>query len=296
MSWAGYRALVCEPLFLVFCQCVSLEAVPGTRNGFFLIPVKISATIITLNEEGRLDRCLESIEGVVDEIIVVDSGSTDRTLAIAAAQGATVLTRAWTNYSEQKNYAASQASCDWILSLDADECLSDELKREILGLKSAAIHADAFRFPRMALYLGKWIRFSGWYPDYKVRLYHKSKASWEGSYVHETLLVNGTIESLKGDLLHYTCDSLSEHINRLDRYTTLAAQDLYSRGKPGSLFQLIISPLLAFVRSLFIKSGFRDGVQGYTIAYFASFYNFLKYAKLRELKKKRSSPTKTQSR
>jgi glycosyltransferase involved in cell wall biosynthesis len=247
--------------------------------------VKISATIITLNEEVNLDRCLSSLKDVVDEIIVVDSGSQDRTLEIAANFGARIFTRVWTNYSEQKNFAASQAHSDWILSIDADECLGPELKGEITSLKSAVAKADAYQFPRMAFYLGRWIRHSGWYPDYKVRLYRKNKACWQGSFVHESLGVNGTIALLKGNLLHYTCDSLSEHLARLDRYTSLAARELHARGKSGGFPRLLFSPVLTFVKTFFFQSGFRDGAHGYFIACLASFYNFIKYAKLRELEK-----------
>ena len=249
------------------------------------MPVKISATIITLNEEENLDRCLNSLKDVVDEMIVVDSGSQDRTLEIAADYGARIFTRAWTHYSEQKNFAASQASSDWILSIDADESLGPELKSEIARLKSAEAQADAYQFSRMAFYLGRWIKHSGWYPDYKIRLYLKNKAAWQGSFVHESLLVNGTVAQLKGHLLHYTCNSLSEHLIRLDRYTSLAAEELYLNGNSGGYFQLLFSPPLTFIRTYLVKSGFRDGRHGYLIACLASFYNFMKYAKLRELKK-----------
>jgi glycosyltransferase involved in cell wall biosynthesis len=249
------------------------------------MPVKISATIITLNEEDNLVRCLNSLKDVVDEIILVDSGSQDRTLEIAADYGARIFSRTWTNYSEQKNYAANQASADWILSIDADECVGPELKSEITALKSAGARADAYQFPRIAFYLGRWIKHSGWYPDYKTRLYLKNKATWQGSFVHESLRVNGAVSLLKGHLLHYTCNSLSEHLTRLDRYTTLAAKDLHSRGKSGGTIQLLFSPVLTFVKTYFLNSGFRDGAHGYLIACLASFYNFMKYAKLRELEK-----------
>ena len=254
--------------------------------------MKISATIITLNEENNLGRCLNSLKDVVDEILVVDSGSQDRTLEIAAEYGARVLTRSWTNYSEQKNYAASEANSDWILSLDADECLSPELKGEIASLKSLGARADAYQFSRKAFYLGRWINHSGWYPDPKVRLYHRNKANWQGNFVHETLLISGTVAELKGDLLHYTCNSLSEHLLRLDRYTALAAQDLHTRGVASSILQMIGSPVLTFLRTYFLKSGFRDGVHGVVIAGLASFYNFMKYAKLLELERN-SQPQRT---
>jgi glycosyltransferase involved in cell wall biosynthesis len=251
--------------------------------------MKISATIISLNEEEHLGRCLQSIQGVVDEIVVVDSGSSDQTLDIAATYGAIVLKRHWTNYSDQKNFAASKASHDWILSLDADECFSALLREEVSALKSREATAEAFEFPRLAQYLGRWIHHSGWYPDYKVRLYLRTKAHWEGKFVHESLVVEGRIGRLKGDLLHYTCDSVSDHLNRINRYTTLAAQDLWERGKRSSMANLVGSPPATFLKSYFFESGFRDGIHGCLIASFAGYYNFLKYAKLWELERKAAS-------
>jgi glycosyltransferase involved in cell wall biosynthesis len=255
--------------------------------------MKISATIITLNEERNLPRALESLIPV-DEVIVVDSGSTDRTLEIARRYGARVIEHAWPGFAQQKNYAAAQASHDWILSLDADEALSENLQAEILQLKQSGLELPAsgqkaalarmpagYRFPRLAQYMGRWILHSGWYPDSKVRLYDRRRAHWVGEYVHESVSVDGPVDSLAGRLHHFTCSSLSEHIRTLDRYTTLAAEELRAHQVRAGFGRLLFSPPAAFFRSYFIKQGFRDGYQGFLIAAMAAWYVFLKYAKTR---------------
>ena len=168
----------------------------------------ISLTVITLNEEEHLGRCLESVRGVADELIVVDAGSRDRTCAVAARWGARVYKRNWTNYSDQKNFAASQASHEWILSLDADECLSPLLKQQLLEVKAHPAPSSAYEFPRRAFYLGRWIRHCGWYPDRKPRLYRRCRARWVGDFVHEHLACEGPVGRLQGDLLHLSCRSL----------------------------------------------------------------------------------------
>ena len=246
--------------------------------------MEISATIIAFNEENHLPRCLESLQDIVEEIIVVDSGSQDKTPEIAASLGAKVIRRAFTNYADQKNYATSQAANDWILSLDADECLSKPLQAKLLDLKKTQLPADAYQFPRRVFYLGRWIHHSGWYPDYKVRLFRKSKARWEGQFVHESVMVKGRIFTIDADLLHYTCDSLSEHLHRLDRYTTLAAMAMNQEGKKLSLLRWLTSPLSAFLKAYLWKAGFLDGRQGLIIAVLAGYYNFLKHAKFWEMK------------
>jgi glycosyltransferase involved in cell wall biosynthesis len=244
--------------------------------------MKITATIITLNEEAHLGRCLQSLREVADEMVVADSGSIDQTREIARSFGARVVERPWSGFSDQKNFAAEQSLHPWILNLDADECLSDRLKMELLELKKGAPLASAFSFARRTSYLGHWINHSGWYPDVKVRLYLKHKAAWSGPYVHEALQVQGEVQLLGGDLLHYTCDSLSEHHQRVDRYTDLAAAELWAKGKRAGWSQLLGSPFAAFVKTYFFKAGFLDGRQGFYIAIFSAYYNFLKYAKLRE--------------
>ena len=248
--------------------------------------MKISATVITLNEQRHIRQCLESLQGIADELIVVDSGSQDATLEIAAQLGAKTFVREWTNFAEQKNFASSLAQHDWILSLDADECLSSALRQDILQVKQNGTQAVALEFPRKAFYLGRWIEHSGWYPDHKRRLFLKGKAQWEGRFVHEALRVDGPIVRLRGDLLHYSCESISEHLRTLDRYTTLAAEELWQRQKRSSSIGLLGSTLAAFVESYGLKHGFRDGMQGFMIACFASYYNFVKHAKLWELERR----------
>jgi glycosyltransferase involved in cell wall biosynthesis len=216
-----------------------------------------------------------------DEILIVDSGSTDRTIELAQNLGARVIEAGWRGYAAQKNWAADQASHDWILSLDADEALSEGLEAEIWSLKKSGPACDAYTMPRLARYLGRWILHSGWYPDRKVRLYDRRKGKWVGEFVHESVHVDGRIGHLESNILHFTCDSLSEHLRTLDRYTTLAAQELASRKVKVSLSRLIMDPAWTFFKTYFIQLGFLDGLEGATIAYMAAFYTFLKYSKAR---------------
>jgi glycosyltransferase involved in cell wall biosynthesis len=266
--------------------CARFRAASSGAALFFCSRMKISATVITLNEQKHLGQCLDSLQNLAEELVIVDSGSTDGTLEIARRFGARTVVRSWTNYSDQKNFAASQASNDWILSLDADECLSPALCEAIQALKARGPTAAAFEVPRKAFYLGRWIHHSGWYPNYKRRLYLRAKAHWEGEFVHESLVVQGPVGRLRGDLLHYTCESVSEHLRSLDRYTTLAAQELWNRGRRGGPLNSLASAAAAFVSTYCLKKGFRDGMQGFLIACFASYYNFTKYAKLWELEQK----------
>lgn len=242
--------------------------------------MKISATIITYNEERNIVRALESLR-CADEIVVVDSGSTDRTVELAENLGARVIDSPWPGYAKQKNLAAERAENDWILSIDADESVSEALEAEIWRLKKAGPEFDAYTMPRLAQYLGRWIRHGGWYPDRKVRLYHRAKAKWVGEYVHETVKVEGTLGHLEGNLLHFTCDSLSEHMKSMDRYTTLAAEQLIAAGEQVTWGRLLFEPPWTFVRTYVLRAGFLDGMEGLAIANMAALYSFLKYAKAR---------------
>jgi glycosyltransferase involved in cell wall biosynthesis len=242
--------------------------------------VKISATIITFNEERHLPRAIESLR-CADEIVVVDSGSTDRTVELAEKLGARVVEAEWPGYAKQKNFAAQQAAHDWILSLDADEALSEALEAELWQWKKREPDCDAYTMPRLAQYLGRWIHHSGWYPDRKVRLYDRRKARWEGEYVHESVKVSGTIGHFESNLLHFTCDSLSEHLKTMDRYTTLAAEQLLANGKQVTWGRLVFEPVWTFFSTYFLKLGFLDGIEGLAIANMAALYNFVKYAKAR---------------
>lgn len=227
-----------------------------------------------------MPRAIESLR-CADEILVVDSGSTDRTVELARKLGARVVETVWRGYAKQKNFAAEQASHDWILSLDADESLSEALEAEIWRLKKAGPQFDAYTMPRLARYLGRWIRHSGWHPDRKVRLYDRRKAEWVGDYVHESVRAAGSVGHLESTLLHFTCDSLSEHIKTMDRYTTLAAEQLIDARRQVSWGRLIFEPPWTFFNTYFLKRGFMDGVEGLAIANMAALYNFLKYAKVR---------------
>src|SRR5438067_13781507 len=240
--------------------------------------MKISATIITFNEERNIARVIESLR-CCDEILVLDSGSNDRTVEIATKLGARVVEASWHGYAAQKNIAAELATYDWILSLDADESLSEALEAEIWHIKKSDPEFDGYTMPRLAQYLGRWILHSGWYPDRKVRLFDRRKAKWIGKFVHESVHVEGRIGHLEANLLHFTCDSLSEHLKSMDRYTTLAAEELVSRKQKILLRNMILDPAWTFTKTYFIQRGFQDGLEGLTIAYMAALYTFLKYAK-----------------
>jgi glycosyltransferase involved in cell wall biosynthesis len=242
--------------------------------------VKISATIITYNEQDNLPRALGSL-ACCDEVVIVDSGSTDQTIELARRAGARVVERPWPGYAQQKNFAARQAANDWILALDADETLSEDLQQELRALKQQGSRFDAYSCPRLAQYRGKWIRHSGWYPDRKVRFYDRRKARWVGDYVHESVRVEGSLGALQGNLLHYTCPTLSRHIASVNRYTTLAAQEMAALGGTVSLARLLAAPPWAFVRSYLLQRGFLDGREGFLIAAMAAFYVFAKYAKVK---------------
>jgi len=248
--------------------------------------VRISATIITFNEERNIARAMESLR-CCDEIIVVDSHSTDRTAEIAAKLGAVVIESPWPGYAQQKNLAATRASYDWILSLDADEALSEALEGEIWHIKKNGPQYDAYTMPRLAQYMGRWILHSGWYPDRKIRLYNRHKAQWIGDFVHETLVVQGKVGHLGSDLLHFTCDSFAEHFKTMDRYTTLAAEQIVEQRRSVGLKHLLFDPPWTFVRTYFLRRGFQDGLEGLTIAYMAALYNFVKYAKARNMAPRR---------
>lgn len=250
--------------------------------------MKISATIITFNEERNVARVIESLR-CCDEILVLDSGSNDRTVEIATKLGARVVESSWHGYAAQKNIAAEFAAHDWILSLDADESLSEALEGEIWQIKKNGPQFDGYTVPRLAQYLGRWILHSGWYPDRKVRLFNKHKAQWIGDFVHESVKVNGTVGHLQSSLLHFTCDSLSQHLRSMDSYTNLAAQEMVSRGDNPGLARLLFDPPWTFFRTYVLKFGFLDGAEGLAIAYMAAFYNFVKYSKARHMSPGRKS-------
>ncbi len=250
--------------------------------------MKISATIITFNEERNVARVIESLR-CCDEILVLDSGSNDRTVEIATKLGARVEEASWQGYAAQKNIAAELAAYDWVLSLDADESLSEALEAELWQIKKSGPKFDGYTMPRLAQYLGRWILHSGWYPDRKVRLFDRRKAKWVGEFVHESVTVHGSVGHLKSNLLHFTCNSLSEHLRTMDTYTTLAAQEMVTRGASVGFSKLLVDPPWTFLRTYLFKLGFLDGVEGLTIAYMAALYNFVKYSKARDMSPGRKS-------
>ena len=251
--------------------------------------MKISAVIITLNEEGNIARCLDSLKNVADEIIILDSFSQDNTEKIARAYGVKFIKKAWEDFSRSKNFANEQATNDYILSVDADEALSDELVSAIMDLKKGEV-LDGYVVNRRTSYCGKWIRHCGWYPDKKLRLWNKKKGGWEGAiHEHVQLLSGAKIKGLKGDLLHFAFNSISEHIETANRYSEIAAKDALMRGrKAGLIKDVILNPLAIFLRKYFLQLGFLDGYHGYVICRISAFANFLKYSKLRSMIKNRS--------
>lgn len=240
---------------------------------------RLTATLITFNEERNLPRALASLADVPDEIVVVDSGSTDRTCEIARQHGARVFSRKLTNLGDQKNFAAAQAANDWILSLDADEELSPELRESLRAWKKRPAAEVAYVFPRKAHYLGGWIYHSGWYPDAKPRLYRRDRGRFVG-VPHDAVEVDGAVGRLEGDLYHHTFRTVEEHLAKVEFFTTLAAEDLFSRGRHRWLPTMLLAPPWAFVHKLIVQAGFLDGFRGWTIARLTARYTFLKYRKL----------------
>lgn len=244
--------------------------------------MKLSAVVITFNEEGNLPDCLESLR-FCDEIVVVDSHSTDRTREIAKAAGAKVVERDWPGHIEQKNFALEQAAGDWALSLDADERVTPDLRAEILAAVAAPGPATAgFSMPRLSNYLGRWIRHSGWYPDRKLRLVRRGKGRWGGVNPHDRLEVDGAVVALHGDLRHYPYKDLSDHLRKIDSYTTIMAREKRRRGE-RALPRLVLDGPAKFLKAYVLRAGFLDGWQGLVLAAMGSYYAFLKYAKLLEL-------------
>ncbi len=243
----------------------------------------LSATIITRNEARNITRALRSL-ACADEVVVVDADSTDETREIAAGLGARVVRHAWEGFAVQKNFASQQASHDWILSLDADEELNADAQGAINLWKASVPAADGYRFARRASYLGRWILHSGWYPDFKLRLFNRNHGAWQGAYVHESVVVKGKVETLPGEILHYTCDSLAEHRQRIEFYTDLAAQEMLARGDTANMAKRLFGPAWVFLYTYFFRWGVLDGIPGFWIAWMAARYVRRKYKKLTDLR------------
>jgi len=255
---------------------------------------KISATIITLNEAKSITRVIRSLSSA-DEIVVVDAGSSDGTQQLAESLGARVIAHSWQGFAAQKNFASREAKYDWILSLDADEELNADVQAAIREWKTTAPAASGYRFARRARYLGRWILHSGWYPDYKLRLFHRGAGRWVGDYVHESVIVSGGVETLPGEILHYTCDSLDEHRQRIEFYTDLAAREMLDRGESPGFLRRLLAPGWVFVQSYFFRLGVLDGLQGLLIASMAARYVRRKYSKRARLRNAHKAGRETES-
>ena len=246
----------------------------------------LSVVIITFNEEKHIGRCIESVKPVADEVIVLDSFSVDHTVEIAKSKGATIYQEKFQGYGPQKNRALQLCSHDLVLSLDADEALSDTLLTEILEEKKAAGH-DAYKMNRCTNYCGKFIRHGSWYPDKKIRLFNRKLASWSDGMIHEKIIIapDTKIRHLKGDILHYSFNSIAEHVAQNNKFSSLSAETLFLNGRRTSLFKIIVNPWWAFFLSYFVRFGFVDGFYGFIIAVNISHLTFLKHTKLMTLQR-----------
>lgn len=249
---------------------------------------KISAVIITKNEERNIGRCLKSLEGVPDEIIVVDSFSTDKTREISESfDDVRFVEKEWLGYSDTKNFANSLASHPFVLTIDADEELTDELRAEIQALKPNLSEDVAYSLNRLTNYCGKWIRHSGWHPDHQLRLYPKARARWNKRLVHESVELdkNVYVEKLAGILNHFSYYSVSEHLERAESYTDLAARELAKKKKKlPLLLKTTVSPLSSFIQNYFLKLGVLDGYYGLIVCGIGAYVVFLKYSKALRMK------------
>lgn len=244
---------------------------------------KLSVVVITHNEERNIGTCLKSVKDIADDIVVVDSFSTDNTESICRKHNVNFYQHEWEGYSTTKNYANSLAKHDWILSLDADEALSEELYNSILKLKEGK-KKGAYEFNRLTNYCGKWVKHCGWYPDTKIRIFDRRTTSWQG-IIHETLLFQNPakIIHLKGDCLHYSYHSLEQHLDQTEKFSTLAAKALFKEGKKATWGKLYISPAVKFFQDYIIKLGFLDGATGFTICKISAYTTMLKYQKLKKM-------------
>lgn len=244
----------------------------------------LSATIITLNEERNIERCLKSLQGVADEIVVIDSFSKDRTKEICLAYGARFIEHPFGGHIQQKNVALQHASHELILSLDADEALDETLRKSILEVKENAT-AEAFSMNRLTNYCGKWVHHCGWYPDTKVRLVKKGKAQWTGINPHDRLepAAGTNIQHLAGDLLHYSYYTRDDHFKQIEYFGNIAAKELFERGKRVALPMILLKVVAQFVKSYFVKLGLLDGYTGFTISRLSAYATWRKYIKLRHL-------------
>lgn len=286
----GY-ACRCDCIFLIFLGNGELIYLFLSSKATFQKRLMngISAIIITLNEEAYIEQCLESLEGIADEIIVVDSYSTDSTEKICRRFNAHFVSHSFSGFMEQKNFSLSLANYPYVLSLDADEMLSDELRSSLLKEKEK-LENDGYQINRLNNYCGQWIRHSGWYPDRQLRLFNREKGAWGEMNVHETFhLSEGTsVGRLKGDILHYVCKSRDEFTSKIERYSSMAAAEMFRRGYRSWFLKPLMHMIWRFFRTYIIHLGFLDGKNGLAICADGAWSSYLKYKKLRDLNKSRS--------
>jgi len=258
--------------------------------------IKLSVLIITYNEEANIGRCLDSVQAIADEIVVIDSQSQDNTVEICLAKGARVAQYPFENFIQQRNNANAEASHDIVFALDADEVVSPELRDSILEIKKNWKY-DAYEINRLNNYCGQWIKHSGWYPEWRLRIFDKRKGKWEGLLIHESLKMTPTsnIGRLKGHLLHYSYNSITEHVQRFNSYTDFTAQEAFIRKKKSNLFKMWFNPKLKFFKDYILKAGFLDGYYGYIICRASASATFFKYAKLKDLYQQEKNKKKTKS-
>ena len=246
---------------------------------------KISAFIVCCNEERNIRRCLESIKWC-DEIVIIDSGSTDNTLQICREYTSQIFHREWMGYVKQKSYGLENCSSEWILNIDADEEVTPTLRDDILeALKSNSNNVNGYMISRVVFHLGKWWRKGGWYPEYRLRVCRKANTTWGGTDPHEKAVVEGQTARLNGELLHYTYTGVSDQITRLNRYSTTVAENMFKSGERASVFKMFFNPGLRFLKFYLLKKGFREGFPGLIVAYIEAYYVFLKYLKLWEIER-----------
>ncbi len=251
---------------------------------------KLSVAVITYNEENNLGRCLDSVFDLADEIVVVDSGSEDQTRAIANSFNAKVLERAFDGHIQQKNFALQQCQNDMVLSLDADEALSNKLKGSIREIKNQG-KSGIYEMSRLTNYRGHWIRHCGWYPDRKVRLFDRKLASWGGENPHDRIIPGEgqEISRLKGDILHYSYPDLASHLKQIEFFTGIMAKGLVEKGKKPSMIKELFAPAFKFFQSYFLQLGFLDGYAGFQVCRISAFATYMKYARVREYYQKPTS-------
>jgi len=248
--------------------------------------IKLTVAIITFNEERNIARCIGSVKEIADEILVVDSFSTDKTEEICLSLGAKFIKNPFEGHIQQKNFALKLSTFDYVLSLDADEALSPELIESIKKVK-ANFQASGYEFHRLTQYVDHWVKYCGWYPDTKLRLVKKSQALWGGTNPHDILELTDQSkpELIKGDLLHYSYDSISSHITQTNKFTTIAAKEAFARGKRSSLMKIITRPLMKFLKDYFLELGILDGRYGFIICFINSLSALLKYSKIYDLQR-----------